>query len=169
MKMLKKAAAVLLAAAMSLVMLTACGGGSSSVAKTDAQKMEDAYIAVFSTVLGKECTNDSALKEQAKTAFNANVAEDNSVKTGMGNISTSETEISMFYIPVAEDGKAQGMTSEQVNAMSDTNAVKAMAASYSKLMAMYNVDTSHVSATGVYAVTKNDGKTYVALALTVKK
>ena len=96
MKMLKKAAAVLLAAAMSLVMLTACGGGSSSVAKTDAQKMEDAYIAVFSTVLGKECTNDSGLKEQAKTAFNANVAEDNSVKTVMGNISTSETEISMF-------------------------------------------------------------------------
>lgn len=168
MKMLKKAAAVLLAAAMSLVMLTACGGGSSSVAKTDAQKMEDAYIAVFSTVLGKECTNDSGLKEQAKTAFNANVAEDNSVKTVMGNISTSETEISMFYIPV-EDGKAQGMTSEQVNAMSDTNAVKAMAASYSKLMTMNKVDTSHISATGVYAVTKNDGKTYVALAITVKK
>ena len=168
MKMLKKAAAVLLAAAMSLVMLTACGGGSSSVAKTDAQKMEDAYIAIFSTVLGKECTNDSGLKEQAKTAFNANVAEDNSVKTVMGNISTSETEISMFYIPV-EDGKAQGMTSEQVNAMSDTNAVKAMAASYSDLMTKHNVDTSHISATGVYAVTKNDGKTYVALAITVKK
>ena len=75
----------------------------------------------------------------------------------------------MFYIPVAKDGKAQGMTSEEVNAMSDTNAVKTMAASYSQLMDQYKVDTSHISATGVYAVTKNDGKTYVALALTVKK
>ena len=166
--MLKKVAAVLLVAAMSLVMLTACGGGSSSVAKTDAQKLEDAYMVVFNTVLGKEYTNDAGLKESAKTAFNANVAEDNSVKTVMGNISQSETEMSMFFIP-AQNSKAVGMTSEQIDAMSDENAVKALAASYSQIMAANHISADSVKAVGVYTVTKNDGKTYVALAITVKR
>ena len=168
MKMLKKVAAVLLVAAMSLVMLTACGGGSSAVAKTDAQKLEDVYMVVFNTVLGKEYTNDAGLKESAKTAFNANVAEDNSVKMSMGNISQSETEMSVFYIPV-ENSKAVGMTSEQVNAMSDENAVKVLAATYNKILVENHISADSVKAVGVYTVTKNDSKTYVALAVTVKR
>lgn len=55
MKMFKRFAAALLAGVMVLAMLTACGGngGGGVDTRTNEQKAEDAYLAVYSGLFGK--------------------------------------------------------------------------------------------------------------------
>ena len=157
MKMLKKAAAVLLAAAMSLVMLTACGGGSS-VVKTDEQKVEDAYMTVLNTVLGKEYQNDSGLQKKAKEALTKDVATDGSIdmkKVG-GYFDTDNDG----------EGKAVGVTSEQASQLNDPAFVSAAATEYSEMMKAMGLKADEITAVGTAAVKKGD-KTYAAFAFTV--
>lgn len=163
MKMLKKVAAILLVAAMALTMLTACGGGSST-AKTDAQKMEETYMAIFKEVLGKEFENNAALRAQAIEKFNENVADDDSVKMVAGRLNGG-----VFYIMSAE-GKAIGLTSEQVNAMyNNPEAIKAIAGSCNDLLKGANINTNEVTAVAAGAITKANGKTYVVVAVAAAK
>lgn len=164
MKMLKKVAAILLVAAMALMMLTACGGGSST-AKTDAQKMEETYMAIFKEVLGKEFENNAALRAQAIEKFNENVADDDSVKMVAGRLNGG----GVFYIMSAE-GKAIGLTSEQVNAMyNNPEAIKAIAGSYNDLLKDAHINTNEVTAVAAGAVTRANGKTYMILAIVAAK
>ena len=164
MKMLKKAAAVLLAAAMSLVMLTACGGGSS-VAKTDEQKVEDAYMAVFEEVLGKECTNDVALKAQLKDIFAKNVADDNKVKQPMGMFDDDKAKRtgSAYSIVVDDKGYAVGLTSDEVNQLNNPKFVKDVAGQYKG--ELQGIDTSKITKVAVAGIKKGD-KTYTVLGFT---
>ena len=171
MKMLKKAAAVLLAAAMSIVMLTACGGGSSSVAKTDEQKVEDAYMAVFEEVLGKECTNDVALKAQLKDIFAKNVADDNKANPTMGdfNIDEAKQTGSMYSIVVDDKGYAVGLTSDEVNQLNNPQFVKDVAGQYSALLKSdaVSIDMSKITKVAVAGIKKGD-KTYTILGFTIE-
>ena len=163
MKMLKKVAAILLVAAMALTMLTACGGGSST-AKTDAQKMEETYMAIFKEVLGKEFENNAALRAQAIEKFNENVADDDSVKMVAGYLKGGA-----FYI-VSAEGKALGLTSEQVNAMyNNPEAIKAIAGEYSNLLKGTHINANEVTAVAAGAITKANGKTYVVVAVAAAK
>ena len=166
MKMLKKAAAVLLAAAMSLVMLTACGGGSS-VAKTDEQKVEDAYMAVFEEVLGKECTNDVALKAQLKDIFAKNVADDNKVKQPMGMFDDDKAKRtgSAYSIIVDDKGYAVGLTSDEVNQLNNPQFVKDVAGQYKG--ELQGIDTSKITKVAVAGIKKGD-KTYTILGFTIE-
>ena len=169
MKMLKKAAAVLLAAAMSLTMLTACGGGSS-VVKTDEQKVEDAYMTVLNTVLGKEYQNDSGLQKKAKEALTKDVATDGSIdmkKVG-GYFDTDNDGVldSAYYIINDGEGKAVGVTSEQASQLNDPAFVSAAATEYSEMMKAMGLKADEITAVGTAAVKKGD-KTYAAFAFTV--
>ena len=166
MKMLKKAAAVLLAAAMSLVMLTACGGGSS-VAKTDEQKVEDAYMAVFEEVLGKECTNDVALKAQLKDIFAKNVADDNKVKQPMGMFDDDKAKRtgSAYSIIVDDKAYAVGLTSDEVNQLNNPQFVKDVAGQYKG--ELQGIDTSKITKVAVAGIKKGD-KTYTIMGFTIE-
>lgn len=166
MKMLKKAAAVLLAAAMSLVMLTACGGGSS-VAKTDEQKVEDAYMAIFEEVLGKECTNDVALKAQLKDIFAKNVADDNKAKPARDqfNVNEAKRTASMYSIVVDDKDYAVGLTSDEVNQLNNPQFVKDMVNQYKGKL--YGIDTSKITKVAVAGIKKGD-KTYTIMGFTVE-
>ena len=166
MKMLKKAAAVLLAAAMSLVMLTACGGGSS-VAKTDEQKVEDAYMAIFEEVLGKECTNDVALKAQLKDIFAKNVADDNKAKPARDqfNVDEAKRTAPMYNIVVDDKGYAVGLTSDEVNQLNNPQFVKDVAGQYKG--ELQGIDTSKITKVAVAGIKKGD-KTYTILGFTVE-
>ena len=165
MKMLKKAAAVLLAAAMSLVMLTACGGGSS-VAKTDEQKVEDVYMAIFEEVLGKECTNDVALKAQLKDIFAKNVADDNKVKQHMGTFDDdiAKRTGSAYSIVVDDKDYAVGLTSDEVNQLNNPQFIKDVAGQYKG--ELQGIDTSKITKVAVAGIKKGD-KTYTILGFTV--
>ena len=166
MKMLKKAAAVLLAAAMSLVMLTACGGGSS-VAKTDEQKVEDAYMAIFEEVLGKECTNDVALKAQLKDIFAKNVADDNKAKPARDqfNVDEAKRTASMYSIVVDDKDYAVGLTSDEVNQLNNPQFVKDMVNQYKGKL--HGIDTSKITKVAVAGIKKGD-KTYTIMGFTVE-
>ena len=168
MKMLKKAAAVLLAAAMSLVMLTACGGGSS-VAKTDEQKVEDAYMAIFEEVLDKECTNDVALKAQLKDIFAKNVADDNKAKSARDqfNVDEAKRTASMYNIVVDDKGYAVGLTSDEVNQLNNPQFVKDVASQYRELLKPMKIDTNKITKVAVAGIKKGD-KTYTILGFTVE-
>ena len=168
MKMLKKAAAVLLAAAMSLVMLTACGGGSS-VAKTDEQKVEDAYMAIFEEVLGKECTNDVALKAQLKDIFAKNVADDNKVKQPMGTFDVDEEKktASAYKIVVDDKNYAVGLTSDEVNQLNNPQFVKDMVDQYKGVLQGTSINTSKITKVAVAGIKRGD-KTYTIMGFTVE-
>lgn len=165
MKMFKRFAAALLAGVMVLAMLTACGGngGGGVDTRTNEQKAEDAYLAVYSGLFGKEYSNDSALQAKAK-AFVEDALDEN------GNpLAITETDLAELQDTNAV--KAQG---EEVRKALKAALVKELKEEkptlsdedLAKLVdTVYDIIVKQVEAIGVGAVTKENGKIYVAVAV----
>ena len=188
MKMFKRLAAALLAGVMALAMLTACGGGGGGGvdARTDAQKAEDAYVAIYSGLFGKELTNNSALQADAKAFLDDALDENGNLKSGKDTVDTT----GMIMIQTDDNDAPLGLTEADLKELQDTGKLKAEAAKVQAALkkeladvikeqypsasdkeinaavdATYDVVVSQVEAIGVGAVTKENGKTYVAIAV----
>ncbi len=188
MKMFKRFAAALLAGVMVLAMLTACGGngGGGVDTRTNEQKAEDAYLAVYSGLFGKEYSNDSALQAKAKAFVEDALDENGNLKSGKNVTDTT----GMIMIATDESGKPLAITETDLAELQDTNAVKAQGETVRKALKaalvkelkgkyptasdddiatlvdkVYDVIVKQVEAIGVGAVTKENGKIYVAVAV----
>ena len=188
MKMFKRFAAALLAGVMVLAMLTACGGngGGGVDTRTNEQKAEDAYLAVYSGLFGKEYANDSALQAKAKAFVEDALDENGNLKSGKNVTDTT----GMIMIVTDENGNPLAITETDLAELQDTNAVKAQGEKVRKALkaalvkelkgkyptasdddlatlvdTVYDVIVKQVEAIGVGAVTKENGKIYAAVAV----
>ena len=172
MKMFKRLAAVLLAGVMSLSVLTACGGG-----KTNEQKVEDAYLTVFSSAFGLEdLKNDDALKTLAKNYLDKSVAEDGSL-TNAPFMSPNQVEddwvadkdgnVTMVVIP-SSDKAATSLDEADLNQLDDQDALKAAGEALKQSMNITPEMTAqlktYIKGVGVASVKKGD-KYYIAFAV----
>lgn len=187
MKMFKRFAAALLAGVMVLAMLTACGGngGGGVDTRTNEQKAEDAYLAVYSGLFGKEYSNDSALQAKAKAFVDDALDENGNLKSGNVTDTTG-----MIMIMTDESGNPLAITETDLAELQDASAVKAEAEKAQKALkaalveelkkeqptlsnedlakfvdTVYDIMVKQVEAIGVGAVTKENGKIYVAVAV----
>ena len=131
MKMFKRFAAALLAGVMVLAMLTACGGNGDAVAKTDEQKMEDAYLVIANGMFGTDLQNNASLQTSAKNYLDANLENDGTLKEGksvfapLSKNPDKDGNISFVMIMVDNSGNPLGLTSEELAQFDDSDAVNA--------------------------------------------
>lgn len=188
MKMFKRFAAALLAGVMVLAMLTACGGngGGGVDTRTNEQKAEDAYLAVYSGLFGKEYSNNSALQAEAKAFVDDALDENGNLKSGKDV--TDKT--GMIVMMTDESGKPLAITETDLAKLQDASAVKAEGEKAQKALkaalvkelkeeyptasdddiaklvdTVYDMMVKQVEAIGVGAVTKENGKIYAAVAV----
>ena len=187
MKMFKRFAAALLAGVMVLAMLTACGGNGDAVAKTDEQKMEDAYLVIANGMFGTDLQNNASLQTSAKNYLDANLENDGTLKEGKSFFAPLSTNpdkdgnISFVMIMVDNSGNPLGLTSEELAQFDDSDAVNAAiaqtraqvkatmiqsGASEAQADAVLAAMKDAVKAIGVGSLKKTD-KVYTAVAVSV--
>lgn len=187
MKMFKRFAAALLAGVMVLAMLTACGGNGDAVAKTDEQKMEDAYLVIANGMFGTDLQNNASLQTSAKNYLDANLENDGTLKEGKSFFAPLSTNpdkdgnISFVMIMVDNTGNPLGLTSEELAQFDDSDAVNAAiaqtraqvkatmiqsGASEAQADAVLAAMKDAVKAIGVGSLKKTD-KVYTAVAVSV--
>ena len=166
MKMLKKMAALLLAGVMAMALLTACG--DDTPVKSAAEQAEDAILAAVNVSLGSKFENNADLQKAARNAVATYVDENGLVEADNWVGYIDEKEDSAYVIlPAGTSGNkivALGLTSEQVASMKDPAFTQAFVESF-KAQLGSDFDYNSIKAMGVGAVTKKDGKTYIAFAM----